>query len=261
LKETTIIKQQAFPKTSVNAGWGAKYQDGSVYSITSRVPMHEPWVVSDRAGWAGGPTPTPHAAADPCKPPPAKKETAAPTTSWWTDDEFINAVQNVSAKYKIDDWRDLLAVMYFETARTMNPAKRNSNSGAVGLIQFVEKTARSLGTTTDKLETLSRYDQMAWVDKYFSRSVLASAKSPVGLNDLYMSVFYPVGFDKPDDYVLIAAKEIGVDGQGRPKYQLEYEQNKGLDGLDGSKPDLKITKGEACASLATYKADVIKKLN
>lgn len=35
------------PSTSVSAGWPARYQNGTVESIMSRVPMHEPWPAHD----------------------------------------------------------------------------------------------------------------------------------------------------------------------------------------------------------------------
>jgi len=44
---TTKLNTVPVPKTSVSAGWPARYQDGTLDSIMSRVPMHEPWAAHD----------------------------------------------------------------------------------------------------------------------------------------------------------------------------------------------------------------------
>jgi hypothetical protein len=62
----------------------------------------------------------------------------------------------------------LMAAMAFETGETFSASVRNRASGATGLIQFMPSTARSLGTTTDKLAAMTAEDQLDYVRKYFA---------------------------------------------------------------------------------------------
>lgn len=61
----------------------------------------------------------------------------------------------------------LLNVMAVETAGTFNPAAKNPNSTASGLIQFMADTARDLGTTTAALRKMTATQQLDYVFKYF----------------------------------------------------------------------------------------------
>ena len=79
-------------------------------------------------------------------------------------------ITNLSNKYGFNS-QDLLRLIEFETAGTFSPAIQNSSSGATGLIQFMGDTAKSLGTTTSELKTMSVEEQMKWVDKYFERQL------------------------------------------------------------------------------------------
>ncbi|MDQ3338237.1 MAG: peptidoglycan-binding protein [Myxococcota bacterium] len=56
-------------------------------------------------------------------------------------------------------------VMMMES--NIDPAKKNPRSSASGLIQFMAKTARALGTTTAKLRSMSATKQLDYVEKYF----------------------------------------------------------------------------------------------
>jgi len=60
----------------------------------------------------------------------------------------------------------LMAAMYIESGGTFSPSILNkAGSGAVGLIQFMPKTAVNLGTTTDQLKAMSAVDQLEFVKK------------------------------------------------------------------------------------------------
>ena len=149
-----------------------------------------------------------------------KKETAPPDTKrtfpakWVQDDAFITKVKS-SAKSLNCDPKELLACMAFETGRSFDPGLKNF-IGATGLIQFIESTAKSLGTTTAKLAAMTRDEQMDWVLKYFKAGPVAKVSAPK-LEDLYMQILWPKAVGKPDDYVLFEAPSKA------------YEQNKGLD--------------------------------
>ena len=129
--------------------------------------------------------------------------------------------------------------MGFETGGTFDPSVKNqAGSGATGLIQFMDSTAKGLGTTTDKLAGMSRSEQLVYVDKYFSGKGIEGGS----LSDIYMAVLFPAAVGKPDDFVLFGKGAMsGYTGKA-------YKQNKGLDkNNDGS-----ITKAEASESVSRY---------
>jgi len=131
-----------------------------------------------------------------------------------SDTDFMVAVNTVSQKYQIKP-EDLLAVMYRESA--LDPAAVNKSSGATGLIQFMPKTAESLGTTTSALRMMNRAGQMQFVDKYFEQ---------VGL---------PKGADRGTIYAYVFLPGIAAKGTNTlasvndPNTKKYYDANRGLD--------------------------------
>jgi hypothetical protein len=92
----------------------------------------------------------------------------------------------------------LMACMAFETGRTFSPSIKNPSSSASGLIQFMDATARGLGTTTAKLRAMTPVQQLDWVKKYFK----PYASRVNSLEDMYMAILWPVAVGKPLDYAL-----------------------------------------------------------
>jgi len=139
----------------------------------------------------------------------------------------------VKAAEAIETEPDYLAtVISFETSGTFNPAEPNHvGSGAIGLIQFMPKTAQSLHTTTEDLAAMSFQEQLIYVVRYFQSF---KRKFPT-LRNLYLAVFWPSGIDKTDEYI-IAKKGSKV-----------YEQNEGFDRArkDGTKKGY-ITRNDVC---------------
>ena len=127
------------------------------------------------------------------------------------DEQFMSEVQRVADKHGISV-ADLLSVMKAEND-TFDPARKNPNSSATGLIQFMDKTAKWLGTSTTELAGMSRAKQMGWVDKYFDKVGLPHGASK---GQIYAAVFKPAAL-KHKDFVMYS--------QG----SAEYEANKGLD--------------------------------
>lgn len=253
LNKTLSLQQYENPSTDPSAGWPARYSNGKIVSILKRVPMHEPWVL--------------HESYDPSKVTPGNTDVKPPPTStpaqqaeantapvppvpnrdkdlpkWYEDDEWIRSVKALATKLNCD-WLDLMAIMYLESAKTMSPSIKNPKSSATGLIQFIEKTAKGLGTSTSALANMTRVQQMPYVEQYFMKSGITSVKNP-GINDLYMAVFAPVGVNKKDDFVLYRS---GTDA---------YRDNNQYD----SNGDGTITKGEASQALPVFKAQVKAKL-
>ncbi|MBY3219502.1 transglycosylase SLT domain-containing protein [Rhizobium laguerreae] len=140
---------------------------------------------------------------------------------------FNKRVIDISKRLKCDP-NHLMAVMAFESGESFAPDRQNdAGSGAVGLIQFMPSTARSLGTTAEKLATMTAIQQLDYVEQYFTAASRNGSFSTLG--DLYMAVLWPAAVGKPDSYVLF---EQGT---------TAYEQNRGLD----INKNGRITKAEA----------------
>ena len=136
---------------------------------------------------------------------------------------FLAKVKEIANRLNCD-YRDLLGLMNSESG--IRADIKNPNGSASGLIQFVESTAKNMGTTTAKLRRMKPIDQLDYVERY-----LANAKRNAGITgrlsagDLYTLVFLPGRINR----------EV-VTSRG----ENYYAQNKGLDlNRDG-----KITKSE-----------------
>lgn len=110
---------------------------------------------------------------------------------------FTQKVKEICRYLSIEpDW--LMLVMWFETARTFRADIVNPISSAVGLVQFMPRTARSLGTTTEALKNMSNVEQLDYVKRYLA----PYAGKMKNWLDVYCAVFYPVLIGKPDAYVI-----------------------------------------------------------
>ena len=150
--------------------------------------------------------------------------------NFWTD------LQAIAKRLKTEPaW--LLNVMASESS--FNPTARNGLPGqtASGLLQFIESTARSIGTTTEAIRRMSPVEQLRLVEKYLTpfRGRLNS------LADVYLAVFR--GFIIEGGEATVIAP---LDNSN--KERRIYSLNRWLD-FSG---DGKITKGElALAALTT----------
>ncbi|PZW41623.1 transglycosylase-like protein with SLT domain [Mesonia algae] len=139
---------------------------------------------------------------------------------------FLEKLVQVSKNLGINpNW--LMLVIYWESARSFSPSKKNPYSGATGLIQFMPSTAKGLGTTTAQLAQMTAVEQLDYVEKYYS-PYKHKIKSFI---DLYFATFYPAAIGKPDNYVL---------GSSSYLIQKIAEQNPAFD----NNKDRKVTKVE-----------------
>jgi hypothetical protein len=150
------------------------------------------------------------------------------------DTAFMGKVNAVSTDLGINP-NDLLRVIEFETGKSFSPAVRpiakdgKRISSAVGLIQFLESTAKGLGTTTEDLAKMTAAEQMDFVGKY-----LAPFKGKIkNFGDVYMAVHWPAAVGKDEAYVMYE------------KGSQAYEGNKNLD----TNGDGTVTRGESIASV------------
>lgn len=113
----------------------------------------------------------------------------------------------------------IATVMFLEGTK-FNPATLNGDTSvpverrAVGLIQFMPKTAKLLGTTSQALRRMTAVQQLEYVEKYF-KMVRLPAGARAG--DYYIATFMPSFIGRSDDEAMAVAGE------------LNYEKNKGLD--------------------------------
>jgi hypothetical protein len=119
-----------------------------------------------------------------------------------------------------------------------NPAARNSLPGqtASGLLQFIEATAQSMGTTTAAIRRMNPVEQLRLVERYLTpfRGRLNS------LADVYMAVFRGFIVEGGDARVVAPLDSSN-------KEQRIYLLNKWLD----FNSDSKITKGELALAALT----------
>jgi hypothetical protein len=99
----------------------------------------------------------------------------------------------------------LMAVMAFETIYTFSPSKKNPNSTATGLIQFMADTARGLGTSTSALSRMSAETQLDWVYRYLRPYTGRMTR----LVDVYLAVFTPAAMGKASNHVVYRRGQAG----------------------------------------------------
>jgi len=132
------------------------------------------------------------------------------------DPDFNNKLQKVADALGVST-SSLIAVMRHESG--LRPDAVNKQSGATGLIQFMPKTAATLGTTVQDLKSMSAVDQLDYVYKYYKMN---GVRPGMDAGDLYVSTFMPAALGKPDNTVLGKQGASGFSGK-------VYAQNAGLD--------------------------------
>jgi N-acetyl-anhydromuramyl-L-alanine amidase AmpD len=143
--------------------------------------------------------------------------------------KFKEKVIQIAAELKTNpDF--LMAAMAFESGESFSPSVPNeAGSGAVGLIQFMPSTAKSLGTSTAALKKMSAVEQLDYVKKYMQpyKGKLSQ------VDDVYMAILFPAAVGKPAGFALFT------------KGTTAYTQNAGLD----ANKDGKVTKAEAAGKV------------
>lgn len=122
-------------------------------------------------------------AIQPASLPETLETKAKPTLS-----PFAQKIKQVAANINADPI-DLATLISFETAGTFSPSIRGpvvkDRGRAVGLIQFMPDSARTLGTTAEALAQMSPVEQMDYVERYFMKWGFKGG----GLKQLYATVF------------------------------------------------------------------------
>ena len=139
-----------------------------------------------------------------------KKVVGMDNTSQAFRDKLVQIAERLQTKPLF-----LMAVMSFETGGTFSPSVKNKVSGATGLIQFMPRTAKGLGTSIDALVKMTALEQLDFVEKHYKpfKGRLDT------LEDAYMAVLYPVAVGKGGRHDLFR----------KDRDPIEYDQNNGLD--------------------------------
>ena len=102
---------------------------------------------------------------------------------------WAEKIVEVAGSLQIPDPGWLANVMYYETARTLDPSIVNAEN-CVGLIQFCTTTgAAQVGKTPAELIAMDAITQMNYVEMYLSPYAGRMNTS----SDLYMAIFFPAG--------------------------------------------------------------------
>ena len=99
---------------------------------------------------------------------------------------FKRKVIEISAVLGVDP-NFLMAAMAFETTRTFSPSIQKPSSRRLGLIQFMPKTAKSLGTSTSRAEADERGGPVRLCPEVF----LSNKGRLKDLSDVYMAILWP----------------------------------------------------------------------
>ncbi|MEN6423281.1 MAG: hypothetical protein ABFD76_15180 [Smithella sp.] len=150
---------------------------------------------------------------------------------------FLAKVEEIAHRLRINPaW--LMVVFYIETAASKYGRidHRVTNAlGAVGLIQFMPRTIRSLGTTAMALKLMSNVQQLDYVFRYLS----PYSGRMNSLTDLYLAVFFPLAIGKPENWILQAA---GLSASTVACWNPLYDLNR----------DKQLTVGEVKSKLKTF---------
>lgn len=135
-------------------------------------------------------------------------------------------VVDVSGRLGINpNW--LLAVMYFESAKTFSPSITN-NIGSVGLIQFTRDKAgvqyKTIGGKRYMLADLAKMsfiEQMDVVEAYYKEA--KGKKKISSFIDTYLVTFFPAALGKADDFVFATS---GLSASLIAKQNPAFDRNK-----------------------------------
>jgi hypothetical protein len=223
--------------------YGKFYAGDSIISIMQRIPTHEPWaqheninpsrfslantdstIIGTQRAANGAVIQGSPSANDPFPvkngPSGDRGTVQSLPVKWTTDQPFLNKIKAVAAALNFNPL-DLIGIMYFESAASMDPAKKN-NLGYTGLIQFGKPAADSLRTSTELLARLTRVGQMDYVEKYFNLWGWPSSKVPSPtIANIYLTVLLPAfRFAAPDSIICSATD---------PKTSAYYRANPAFD--------------------------------
>ena len=128
---------------------------------------------------------------------------------------FLCGLVDMSARH---GWDPNGIALVISEESSFNPAAKNPHSTASGLIQFIEPTAASLGTTTAQIRATSAEQQLPLVERFFATSL--NGKIPARIEDYFLAVLgRPDLIGQPDTTTVFAKGSSGY--AGNPQIDLD----------------------------------------
>ncbi|UPW30036.1 M23 family metallopeptidase [Enterobacter cloacae] len=158
-------------------------------------------------------------------------------------DAFRSKLLEVSNELSIDP-NYIMACIALETGKTFRTDIKNPGSSATGLIQFMDDTAKDLGTSTRQLRAMDHVEQMEYVKKYFKMQAnnVGVPTEQWTLEDVYYSIFRP-------KTILLGSNDIVYQRSDGDYYSKNLYHDRNSDG--------KITKNEIAENIrVNYKLGI-----
>ncbi|WP_432224241.1 hypothetical protein [Enterobacter wuhouensis] len=158
-------------------------------------------------------------------------------------DAFRSKLLEVSNELSIDP-NYIMACIALETGKTFRTDIKNPGSSATGLIQFMDDTAKDLGTSTRQLRAMDHVEQMEYVKKYFKMQAnnVGVPTEQWTLEDVYYSIFRP-------KTILLGPNDIVYQRSDGDYYSKNLYHDRNSDG--------KITKNEIAENIrVNYKLGI-----
>ncbi|MEG1349653.1 MAG: hypothetical protein RSD49_16590, partial [Hafnia sp.] len=158
-------------------------------------------------------------------------------------DAFRSKLLEVSKELSIDP-NYIMACIALETGKTFRTDIKNPGSSATGLIQFMDDTAKDLGTSTRQLRAMDHVEQMEYVKKYFKMQAdnIGVPTEQWTLEDVYYSIFRP-------KTILLGPNDIVYQRSDGDYYSKNLYHDRNSDG--------KITKNEIAENIrVNYKLGI-----
>ncbi|EPE2736783.1 lytic transglycosylase domain-containing protein [Cronobacter sakazakii] len=148
---------------------------------------------------------------------------------------FRTKLLEVSRELNIDP-NYIMACIALETGKTFRTNIKDPGSSATGLIQFMDDTAKDLGTSTRKLRLMNHVEQMEYVKKYFKMQAdnVGVPTEKWTLEDVYYSIFRP-------KMILLGPNDIVYERSDGDYYSKNLYHDRNSDG--------KITKNEIAENI------------
>lgn len=133
-------------------------------------------------------------------------------------DSFEQGIRSICTELNVKN-PDWLMIVIWAESQFKTDAK-NPKSTATGLIQFIESTAKSIGTTTAELRQMNHVQQLKYVRLYLISQIKAKGVPSDGYQ-LYLLVHYPVAVNRPDSTVVYRSPSDAYNGNNGLDYNKD----------------------------------------
>jgi len=117
----------------------------------------------------------------------------------YTKEPVIHKIIEITDNFDIKPiW--LMKIIIKESAGS--PDAVNPYSNATGIIQWMPKTAKYLGTSIKKLKKMNIFNQLDYVEKYLKFVTEYYPNSINNYEDLYLAIFYPKALGKRNNFII-----------------------------------------------------------